>query len=191
MWAREPSVVAHYARHYQTGAPMPPELLAKVLAAQNFNQGYATTEYLEAALLDQAWHQITVAQAPSGQQVPAFEQQALEASGLNYAPVPPRYHSTYFAHIFESGYSAGYYAYLWSEVLARDTGEWFHTHGGLTRANGDFLRARVLSRGRSEDPQVLFRNFYGRAPDIAPLLEYRGLAGAGGGGQATGVANGR
>jgi len=191
MWAREPSVVAHYARHYQTGAPMPPELLAKVLAAQNFNQGYATTEYLEAALLDQAWHQITVAQAPSAQQVPAFEQQALEASGLNYAPVPPRYHSTYFAHIFESGYSAGYYAYLWSEVLARDTGEWFHTHGGLTRANGDFLRARVLSRGRSEDPQVLFRNFYGRAPDIAPLLEYRGLAGAGGGGQATGVANGR
>jgi len=191
MWAREPSVVAHYARHYQTGAPMPPELLAKVLAAQRFNQGYATTEYLEAAVLDQAWHQITVAEAPSAQQVPAFEQHALDASGLNYPPVPPRYHSTYFAHIFESGYSAGYYAYLWSEVLARDTGEWFHTHGGLTRANGDFLRTRVLSRGRSEDPQVQFRNFYGRAPDIAPLLEYRGLAGAGGGGQATGVANGR
>jgi len=191
MWAREPSVVAHYARHYQTGAPMPPELLAKVLAAQRFNQGYATTEYLEAALLDQAWHQITVAEAPSAQQVPAFEQHALDASGLNYPPVPPRYHSTYFAHIFESGYSAGYYAYLWSEVLARDTGEWFHTHGGLTRANGDFLRTRVLSRGRSEDPQVQFRNFYGRAPDIAPLLEYRGLAGAGGGDQATGEANGR
>ena len=191
MWAREPSVVAHYARHYQTGAPMPPELLAKVLAAQRFNQGYATTEYLEAAVLDQAWHQITVAEAPSAQQVPAFEQHALDASGLNYPPVPPRYHSTYFAHIFESGYSAGYYAYLWSEVLARDTGEWFHTHGGLTRANGDFLRTQVLSRGRSEDPSVLFRNFYGRAPDIAPLLEYRGLAGAGGGDQATAVANGR
>ena len=191
MWAREPSVVAHYARHYQTGTPMPPELLAKVLAAQRFNQGYATTEYLEAAVLDQAWHQITVAEAPSAQQVPAFEQHALDASGLNYPPVPPRYHSTYFAHIFESGYSAGYYAYLWSEVLARDTGEWFHTHGGLTRANGDFLRTRVLSRGRSEDPQVQFRNFYGRAPDIAPLLEYRGLAGAGGGDQATGEANGR
>ena len=191
MWAREPSVVAHYARHYQTGAPMPPELLAKVLAAQNFNQGYATLEYLEAALLDQAWHQITVAQAPSAQRVPAFERDALQASGLDYAPVPPRYHSTYFAHIFQGGYSAGYYAYLWSEVLARDTGQWFHTHGGLTRANGDFLRARVLSRGRSEDPQVLFRNFYGRAPEIEPLLEYRGLAGAGGGGQSTGVANGR
>jgi peptidyl-dipeptidase Dcp len=178
MWAREPSVVAHYARHYQTGAPMPPELLAKVLAAQKFNQGYATTEYLEAALLDQAWHQISVAQAPSAQQVPAFEEAALEASGLDYPPVPPRYHSTYFAHIFESGYSAGYYAYLWSEVLARDTGQWFHGHGGMTRANGDYLRAHILSRGRSEDPQVLFRDFYGRAPDIAPLLEYRGLAGS-------------
>jgi peptidyl-dipeptidase Dcp len=188
MWAREPSVVAHYARHYQTGDPMPPELLARVLAAQNFNQGYATTEYLEAALLDQAWHQITVAQAPDAQRVPSFEQQALKASGLDYPPVPPRYHSSYFAHIFEGGYSAGYYAYLWSEVLARDTGQWFHTHGGLTRANGDYLRERVLSRGRSDDPQVLFRNFYGRAPEIEPLLEYRGLAGAGGG--QVGAANG-
>jgi peptidyl-dipeptidase Dcp len=177
MWAREPSVVAHYARHYQSGEPMPPELLDKVLAAQKFNQGYATTEYLAAALLDQAWHQISAAQAPSAAAVPAFEQAALKDSGLDYAPVPPRYHSTYFSHIFESGYSAGYYAYLWSEVLARDTGQWFHTHGGLTRANGDYLRTQVLSRGRSEDPQVLFRNFYGRAPEIAPLLEYRGLAG--------------
>jgi peptidyl-dipeptidase Dcp len=189
MWAREPAVVAHYARHYQSGAPMPPQLLDKVLAAQRFNQGYATTEYLEAALLDQAWYQITVAQAPSAEQVPAFEQHALEASGLDYAPVPPRYHSTYFAHIFESGYSAGYYAYLWSEVLARDTGQWFHTHGGLTRANGEYLRTQVLSRGRSADPQVLFRNFYGRAPEIGPLLDYRGLSEAGGG-QTAGVANG-
>jgi len=177
MWAREPSVVAHYARHYQSGEPMPPELLDKVLASQKFNQGYATTEYLAAALLDQAWHQISPAQAPGAAEVPAFEQAALKDSGLDYSPVPPRYHSTYFSHIFESGYSAGYYAYLWSEVLARDTGQWFHTHGGLTRANGDYLRTRVLSRGRSEDPQVLFRNFYGRAPEIAPLLEYRGLAG--------------
>jgi peptidyl-dipeptidase Dcp len=93
--------------------------------------------------------------------------------------VPPRYHSTYFSHIFESGYSAMYYAYLWSEVLARDTGQWFHAHGGLTRANGEVLRDKVLSRGRSQDPQVLFRNFYGRAPEIAPLLEYRGLAAGG------------
>ena len=180
MWAREPSVVEHYARNYQTGAPMPPELLAKVLAAQTFNQGYATTEYIAAALLDQAWHQISVAQAPQAQDVLGFEEHALKASGLDYAPVPPRYHSTYFSHIFEGGYSAGYYAYLWSEVLARDTGQWFHTHGGLTRANGDYLREHILSRGRSDDPQVLFRNFYGRGPEIAPLLEYRGLAKAGG-----------
>ena len=190
MWARDPSVVAHYAHHYQTGKPMPPQLLAKVLASQNFNQGYATLEYLEAALLDQAWHQLTVAQAPAAQQVPAFERQALEASGLDYAPVPPRYHSTYFAHIFEGGYSASYYAYLWSEVLARDTGQWFHTHGGLTRANGDYLRAHILSRGRSEDPQLMFREFYGRAPEIGPLLEYRGLA-AGGGSTATGATDAR
>ena len=190
MWARDPSVVAHYAHHHQTGKPMPPQLLAKVLASQNFNQGYATLEYLEAALLDQAWHQLTVAQAPAAQQVPAFERQALEASGLDYAPVPPRYHSTYFAHIFEGGYSASYYAYLWSEVLARDTGQWFHTHGGLTRANGDYLRAHILSRGRSEDPQLMFREFYGRAPEIGPLLEYRGLA-AGGGSTATGATDAR
>ncbi|MGB9330980.1 MAG: M3 family metallopeptidase [Steroidobacteraceae bacterium] len=177
MWAREPAVVAHYAHHYQTGAPMPPELLAKVLAAQHFNQGYATTEYIAAALLDQSWYQIGAAQAPAASGVPDFEQAALRASGLDYAPVPPRYHSGYFSHIFEGGYSAGYYAYLWSEVLARDTGQWFHAHGGLTRANGEVLRAKVLSRGRSEDPQVLFRDFYGRAPEIGPLLEYRGLSG--------------
>jgi len=181
MWAREPQVVAHYARHYQSGAAMPPELLAKVLAAQRFNQGYATTEYLEAALLDQAWHQIGVGAAPTAAEVPAFEAAALKASGLDYPPVPPRYHSTYFAHIFEGGYSAGYYAYLWSEVLARDTGEWFRTHGGLTRDNGEYLRTQVLARGRSDDPQALFRSFYGRAPEIAPLLEYRGLAGTSGG----------
>jgi peptidyl-dipeptidase Dcp len=179
MWAREPVVVAHYARHYQTAEPMPPELLAKVLAAQKFNQGYATTEYLAAALLDQAWYQLDAAQAPAASAVMAFEVTALERSGVDYAPVPPRYHSTYFSHIFEGGYSAGYYAYLWSEVLARDTGLWFHQHGGLTRANGAVLRDKVLSRGRSEDPQVLFRNFYGRAPEIGPLLEYRGLSGGG------------
>jgi peptidyl-dipeptidase Dcp len=179
MWARDPKVVAHYARHYQTGEPMPPELLAKVLEAQKFNQGYATTEYIAAALLDQAWHLLSAEQTPSAAEVPEFEAAALKASGLDYAPVPPRYHSTYFAHIFESGYSAGYYAYLWSEVLARDTGQWFNTHGGLTRANGDYLRSHVLSRGRSEEPKVLFQNFYGRAPDIAPLLEYRGLVSGG------------
>ena len=182
MWARDPAVVAHYARHYQTGEPMPPELLAKVLAAQRFNQGYATTEYIAAALLDQAWHQVSAAQAPAAADVPGFEEAALKASGLDYAPVPSRYHSSYFLHIFVHGYSAGYYAYLWSEVLARDTGQWVQTHGGLTRANGDVLREKVLARGRSEEPQRLFRGFYGSAPEIAPLLEYRGLSGGAGSG---------
>jgi peptidyl-dipeptidase Dcp len=179
MWAREPDVVAHFAHHYQTGAPMPPALLARVIAAQKFDAGYATTEYLAAALLDQAWYQITPAQAPQAADVPPFEVAALKASGLDYAPVPPRYHSDYFSHIFDNNYAAGYYAYLWSEVLARDTGQWFHAHGGLTRANGEYLRAHILSRGRSEDPQQLFREFYGQAPQVGPLLEYRGLSGGG------------
>ena len=175
MWAREPAVLRHFARHYKTGEPMPTALLDKVLAAQKFGQGYATTEYIAAAMLDQSWHQISVAQAPAAKDVAAFEAAALYKSGLDYPAVPPRYRSTYFSHIFALGYSSSYYAYLWSEVLARDTGEWFHTHGGLTRANGDILRAKVLSRGRSVDPDKLFQDLYGRAPDIRPVLEYRGL----------------
>jgi peptidyl-dipeptidase Dcp len=175
MWAREPLVLAHYARHFQTGQPMPQDLLAKVLSGQKFDQGYATTEYLAAALLDQAWHRITAAQAPAAAGVPEFESAALRQYGVDYAAIPPRYHSSYFMHIFAGGYSAGYYAYLWSEVLARDTGQWMLARGGLTRANGDRLRELVLSRGRSADPQTMFRNFYGGPPDIGPLLEYRGL----------------
>ena len=180
MWAREPSVLAHFARHYQTGQPMPPELLSKVLAAQQFNEGYDTTEYLAAAALDQEWHLLDVAHAPPAQDVPAFEAAALRKDGFEYSPIPPRYHSTYFSHIFEGNYSASYYAYVWSEVLARDTGAWLHQHGGLTRANGDRLRAMVLSRGRSADPESLFESFYGGPPDIKPLLEYRGLTLEGG-----------
>jgi peptidyl-dipeptidase Dcp len=177
MWAREPQIVAHYARHYKTGAPMPPDLLAKVLRAQQFNEGYATTEYVAAALLDLAWYQLHASQVPTPDNVPAFEAAALEEAGVAYAPVPPRYHTTYFSHIFSNDYSAGYYAYLWSEVLARDTGAWIHAHGGITRANGDELRRTVLSRGRTAEPLELFRNLYGRGPDIGPLLEYHGLDG--------------
>jgi peptidyl-dipeptidase Dcp len=177
MWAREPQIVAHYAHHYQSGAPMAPELLAKVLKAQQFNQGYATTEYAAAALLDLAWYQLHASQVPAADEVPAFEAAALKEAGVDYAPVPPRYHTTYFRHIFNDDYSAGYYAYLWSEVLARDTGAWIHAHGGITRANGDELRRSVLSRGRTAEPLELFRNLYGRGPDIGPLLEYRGLGG--------------
>jgi peptidyl-dipeptidase Dcp len=177
MWAREPQIVAHYAHHYGSSAPMPPELLTKVLKAQQFNEGYATTEYVAAALLDLAWYQLHAGQVPAPDKVPAFEAAALKEAGVDYAPVPPRYHTTYFSHIFNNDYSAGYYAYLWSEVLARDTGAWIHAHGGITRANGDQLRRSVLSRGRTAEPLELFRNLYGRGPDIGPLLEYHGLGG--------------
>ena len=168
-------MLANYARHYETGQLLPKELLAKVLAAQTFDQGYATTELVAAALLDQAWHRVTVEQAPAPEAVAAFEVLALRANAVDYSPIPPRYHSTYFSHIFAGGYSAGYYAYLWSEVLARDTGNWMLARGGMTRANGNRLREMVLSRGRSSDPQTMFRNFYGGPPEIGPLLEYRGL----------------
>jgi len=175
MWAREPAVLAHFARHYQTGEAMPKALFDKVIAAQKYGQGYATTEYIAAAMLDQSWHQISASQAPQSDQVMAFEAHALTQNKLDYAPVPPRYHSTYFSHIFAGDdYSAGYYAYIWSEVLARDTGQWFHSHGGMTRANGDIFRTKVLSRGRTQEPEVLFSEFYGK-PDTGPLLEYRGL----------------
>ena len=176
MWAREPKVVANFAKHHKTGEAMPKELLDKVLTARTYGQGYATLEYLEAAMLDIAWHQTTLDKIPTPIQVMDFETKALASEHVAYRPVPPRYHTLYFSHIFAGGYEAGYYAYLWSEVLARDAGAWFHAHGGLTRANGDVFRAKILSRGRTKEPSVLFQEFYGHAPDIAPLLEYRGLA---------------
>ena len=154
---------------------MPKELLERVLAAQNFDQGYRTTEYVQAALIDQAWHQISAEQAPSADAVRKFETEALRSSGVAYAPVPPRYHSSYFLHIFAGGYSAGYYAYLWSEILARNVGRWMHQRGGLTRDNGNRLRDKILSRGRTLDPSLMFRDFYGGPPQIEPLLSYRGL----------------
>jgi peptidyl-dipeptidase Dcp len=132
-------------------------------------------EYVAAAMLDQAWHQLPVAAAPKAEGVMAFEEAALGKNNIAYAPIPPRYHSPYFAHSFSGGYQAAYYAYIWSEVLARDTGARFHKHGGLSRANGDFFRAKVLSRGRTIEPGVMFEQFYGQAPEIGPLLEYRGL----------------
>jgi peptidyl-dipeptidase Dcp len=178
MWAREPVVLAHYARHYQTGAPLPPALLQRILDAQNFNQGYETAEKITASAIDLAFHELKPEQAPTVAEIPAFEQRTLRSLGLDLAAVPPRYHAQYFRHIFADEYSAGYYAYLWSEVLARDTGQWLHTHGGLTRANGAVLRDKVLSRGRTISPQRLFEQFYGRAPDVAPLLEYHGLSAA-------------
>jgi peptidyl-dipeptidase Dcp len=177
MWADWPSVLANYAKHYQTGAPMPQALLDKVLATAKFNQGFATTEYLGSAMLDQSWHQLGADKIPEAAGVVAFEAAALKANGTDYAPVPPRYRTPYFSHIM-GGYAAGYYAYIWSEVLDANTVEWIKANGGLTRANGDRFRATLLSRGGSKDALQLFRDFTGQAPKIEPLLKRRGLDGA-------------
>ncbi|MEO6226507.1 MAG: M3 family metallopeptidase [Thermomonas sp.] len=174
MWADWPEVLANYAKHWQTGEPMPKALLDKVLASSKFNQGFTTTEYLGAALLDQKWHQVPAAQLPDASGVMAYEAKALHDVGLDYAAVPPRYRTPYFSHIM-GGYAAGYYGYIWSEVLDADTVQWIKQHGGLTRANGDRFRATLLSRGGSKDALQLFRDFSGQEPDIKPLLERRGL----------------
>jgi peptidyl-dipeptidase Dcp len=175
MWADWPSILANYAKHHETGEPMPKELLDKVVATAQFNQGFATTEYLGAAMLDQSWHQIPTASGiPDASGVMAFEAAALKKNGTDYAPVPPRYRTPYFSHIM-GGYSAGYYAYIWSEVLDANTVAWIKENGGLTRANGDRFRATLLSQGGSKDALQLFRDFSGREPDIQPLLVKRGL----------------
>lgn len=178
MWADWPSVLAHYARHYQTGEPMPKALLDKVLASQKFNQGFATTEYLGAAMLDQNWHQLPADQIPDASGVMAFEAAALKKDGVWYPPVPPRYRTPYFSHIM-GGYAAGYYAYIWSEILDADTVEWIKAHGGLKRENGDRFRQTLLSRGGSKDASQLFVDFTGAEPDIKPLLIKRGLTAGG------------
>jgi peptidyl-dipeptidase Dcp len=175
MWATWPSVFRNYAKHHQTGAPMPAELLAKVEAANKFNQGFKTTEQLAATILDQAWHQLTADQVPAADGVLEFEAATLQKAGVDFAPVPPRYRTTYFSHIFAGGYSAGYYSYLWSEVLDAHSVDWLKKNGGLTRANGDHFRKTLLSRGGSDDAMNLFRNFTGSDPDIKPLLVRRGL----------------
>ena len=173
MWMAWPEVLANYARHYQTGAPMPKELLDKLRASQRFNEGYRTTEYLAAAVLDQKWHQLGSKAIPGD--VKTFEAQALKDAGLNVGPVPPRYSSTYFSHAFSGGYSAGYYSYLWAERLDADAGEWFKENGGLQRKNGDHFRKMVLSKGGTMDATDMYRSFRGRDPVIGPLLERRGL----------------
>ena len=175
MWATWPDVLKNYAVHHETGEPMPTALLDKVLATETFNQGFATTEYLAASLLDQAWHQLGVDDVPDAADVELFEAAALEAAGIALATVPPRYRSTYFSHIWSSGYSAGYYSYIWSEVLDADSVEWFKEQGGLTRENGDHFRRTLLSKGGSRDAMTLFRDFRGADPDVGPLLARRGL----------------
>jgi peptidyl-dipeptidase Dcp len=172
-WALEPTVFANYAKHYKTGAPMPAALVEKIKKSHTFNQGFDTTEYLAAALLDMAWHSLP-ADAPT-QDVEKFEKEALKKYDIDVPAVPPRYRTPYFAHIWGGGYSAGYYAYLWSEVLDDDAYYWFKEHGGMTRENGQRFRDMVLSRGSTEDMAKLYRDFRGRDPSVEPLLEERGL----------------
>jgi peptidyl-dipeptidase Dcp len=172
-WATYPAIFAHYAKHYKTGAPMPEELAAKIKKAADFNQGYALTELLAAAQLDMQWHSLPV-DAPL-QKPDEFEKVALEKKGLTVSYVPPRYRSSYFSHIWGGGYAAGYYAYLWSEMLDDDAFQWFQDHGGLTRANGDRFRSMILSRGNTEDLAKMFSAWLGGDPNVEPMLKYRGL----------------
>jgi len=177
-WATYPSVFQHYAKHYKTGAPMPAELMEKIKKADTFNKGYGTTELLAAAELDMKWHTLP-ASAPL-QQPDTFEKQALEDTKLWISYVPPRYRSSYFSHIWQSGYSAGYYAYLWTQMLDDDAYQWFVENGGLTRANGDRFREMVLSRGNTQDLEQLYEAWRGKKPSVEPMLKYRGLETTGG-----------
>jgi peptidyl-dipeptidase Dcp len=173
MWATWPEVLSHYARHVDTGEPIPPAAVEAVDAARLWGEGFATLEYLSATLLDQAWHRITP-ETEIGDPV-EFERAALEAAGVASDLVPPRYRTTYFNHVFAGGYSAGYYSYIWSEVLDADTVEWFRENGGLRRENGDTFRRELLAVGGSVDPLSAFRAVRGRDADPAPLLRRRGL----------------
>lgn len=176
MWIYWPEILDSYARHVQTDEPLPREVVDKLRASEAFNQGFATSEYLAASWLDQAWHSLDAQAAASDIDVAVFEAAALADIGLDNPAVPTRYSSTYFAHVFSGGYSAGYYSYIWSEVLDADTVEWFRDNGGLTRENGDRFRRRLLGVGGSKDPLEAYRDFRGRDAEIQPLLERRGLA---------------
>ncbi|MHB8406391.1 MAG: peptidyl-dipeptidase Dcp [Gammaproteobacteria bacterium] len=174
-WALNPKVLAHYAINYKTGKPMPKELVDKLINARHFNAGYKMTELVAAAELDMQWHSLP-GSAPL-QNVDQFETGALERTHVYLPPVPPRYRSSYFLHIWANGYQAGYYSYLWTAMLADDGYEWCVQHGGLTRANGQRFRDLILSRGNTEDYATMFRSFYGHDPEIGPMLKDRGLSG--------------
>jgi peptidyl-dipeptidase Dcp len=172
-WALEPSVFANYAKHYQTGEPMPQPLVERIKKARTFNQGFALTEYIAAALVDMAWHTVTPETSP--RDVDSFEAEALREYGMDIPEVPPRYATTYFAHIWDGGYQAGYFAYLWAEVLDHDAFAWFNENGGMTRENGQRFRDMILSRGGTADPGALYRRFRGRDPSVEALLVERGF----------------
>jgi len=175
MWLSWPSVLANYAKHHETGAPLPPELVLGLSESEGFNEGFGTTEYLAAALLDQAWHRLSAADAAAVTSVEDFERSALESAGIAVEAVPPRYSSTYFAHTFSGGYDAGYYGYIWSEVLDADTVEWFRDNGGLDREAGKRFAERLLGVGGAKDPLEAYRDFRGRDAEVGPLLRRRGL----------------
>jgi len=172
-WLMNPQVFGHFAKHYKTGAPMPAQLAEKIRKARTFNKGYDMTELLAAAELDMRWHALT-ASAPV-QDPDSFETEQLKQLGLWIGYTPPRYRSSYFAHIWGSGYAAGYYAYLWTQMLADDAAAWFDEHGGLTRANGDRFRKMVLSKGNTEELESMYEGWRGAKPKIEPMLKYRGL----------------
>lgn len=172
-WATYPAVFDHYAKHYQTAAAMPADLAGKIRKSEKFNQGYALTEVVAAAELDMQWHTLTT-QAPL-ENPDEFEMEALKKTHLALSAVPPRYRSSYFAHIWGGGYAAGYYAYLWAEMLDHAAYQWFEDHGGSTRANGDRLRQMILSRGNTEELGKMYAAWLGHEPTIEPMLKYRGL----------------
>ncbi len=172
-WAIHPEVLKNYARHTKTGETIPKDLLDKSIAANKFNKGYETLEYVSAALLDLGWHSISTEEVPTD--VVAFENQLLKSFGMDYAPVPPRYRTTYFAHVWSGGYSASYYAYLWSEVLAADAFAHMGTLGGLTAANGALYRDKILSRGGTREVMLQYKDFRGQEPTVDALLVRRGL----------------
>jgi peptidyl-dipeptidase Dcp len=175
MWMLWPEALANYAKHVETGEPIPQDIVDRIVASETFNEGFATSEYLGAALLDQKWHTLSAAEAEAVADVAGFEASALASVGLDFAAVPPRYQSTYFAHTFSGGYDAQYYSYIWSEVLDADTVEWFKSNGGLTRGNGDRFRSRLLGVGGTKDPIEAYVDFRGRKAELAPLLKRRGL----------------
>jgi peptidyl-dipeptidase Dcp len=175
-WSLHPDILANYAKHYQTGEPIPADLLERLIAAKGFNQGFDTQEYLAASLLDMEWHSLSAEEIPTNvEDVTAFEKAALAKYGLDIEAIPPRYKSQYFAHIFSGGYSASYYAYIWSEVLAADAFEFINENGGPTLENGTKFRDEILSRGGSEEPMKLYINYRGQEPTPDALLRRRGL----------------
>lgn len=172
-FATEPSVLKNYAKHYKTGETIPDALVAKMKKASNFNKGYTLTELLSAAALDLSWHTVDVNKSITS--VDEFEKQALIDNKTNLPQVPPRYRSTYFSHIFGGGYAAGYFAYIWAEMLDHDAYQWTVENGGMTRKNGQILRDKVFSQGNSDDLNVIYKNFRGKNPSIEPMLKYHGL----------------